>query len=74
MSIPQAGRRLQRQIFPWMKAQGLKPLSSCEAELVALSEATKDVVYSRKFVTGLDKSAIRGPTDLRTDNTAGLLA
>jgi hypothetical protein len=45
-------------------------LSSCEAELVALSEATKDVVYSRKFVTGLDKSAIRGPTDLRTDNTA----
>jgi hypothetical protein len=45
-------------------------LSSCEAELIALSEATKDVVYSRKFVAGLDKSAVRGPTDLRTDNTA----
>jgi hypothetical protein len=45
-------------------------LSSCEAELIALSEATKDVVYSRKFVAGLDKTAVRGPTDLRTDNTA----
>ena len=45
-------------------------LSSCEAELIALSEATKDVVYTRKFVTGLDKSAVSGPTDLRTDNTA----
>ena len=44
-------------------------LSSCEAELVALSEATKDVVYTRKFVNGLDKS-ITGPTDLRTDNQA----
>ena len=44
-------------------------LSSCEAELIALSEATKDVVYTRKFVAGLDKSAVCGPTDLRTDNT-----
>ena len=29
--IPQAGRRLQRQIFPWMKAQGLKPLDDSGA-------------------------------------------
>jgi hypothetical protein len=30
MSIPQAGRRLQRQIFPWMKAQDLKPLDDSD--------------------------------------------
>ena len=44
-------------------------LSSCEAELVALSEAAKDVVYTRKFVNGLTDSAT-DPTDLRTDNQA----
>ena len=42
-------------------------LSSCEAELVALSEATKDVVYLRKFVSGVG-AAEPGPTPLSTDS------
>jgi hypothetical protein len=43
-------------------------LSSCEAEIVALSEASKDVVYLRRLLAGLDQSHIDGPTDLATDN------
>ena len=42
-------------------------LSSCEAELIALSEATKDVVYLRKLVKGLDAEE-PGPTTLATDS------
>ena len=42
-------------------------LSSCEAEIIALSEATKDVVYLRKFVKGL-KAQEQGPTPLHTDS------
>ena len=42
-------------------------LSTCEAEIIALSEATKDVVYVRKLLSGLgvDMSA---PTELYTDS------
>ena len=40
-----------------------------EAEIVALSEAAKDVIFYRKFVRGLDPSAVPGPTPLSTDNT-----
>ena len=43
-------------------------LSSCEAEIVALSEAAKDVVYTRKLLSGLDASYITGPSNLSTDN------
>ena len=43
-------------------------LSSCEAEIIALSEAAKDVVYVRKFLRGLDKTAIDGPSDCATDS------
>jgi hypothetical protein len=43
-------------------------LSSCEAEIVALSEATKDVVYVRKLLRGIDDSHVSGPSDLYTDN------
>ncbi|MGA0059339.1 MAG: reverse transcriptase domain-containing protein [Planctomycetota bacterium] len=42
-------------------------LSSCEAELMALSEATKDVVYFRKLVSGLGAAEGR-PTALSTDS------
>ena len=42
-------------------------LSSCEAEIIALSEATKDVVYFRKLVAGLDAPE-DGPTQLATDS------
>ena len=44
-------------------------LSSTEAEIVALSEAAKDVIFYRKFLRGLDPSAVPGPTPLATDNT-----
>ena len=43
-------------------------LSSCEAEIIALSEAAKDMVYFRKLISGLDRSHITSPSELRTDN------
>ena len=42
-------------------------LSSCEAEIIALSEGAKDVVYLRKVVSGLG-DAEPDPTPLRTDS------
>ena len=45
-------------------------LSSCESEIVALSEAAKEVIYLRKFVRGLVASLPDGPTVLSTDNKA----
>ena len=42
-------------------------LSTCEAEIIALSEASKDVVYLRKLVAGLN-AAEPGPTELYTDS------
>ena len=42
-------------------------LSTCEAEIIALSEATKDMVYLRKLVKGLD-AAEPGPSTLATDS------
>ena len=49
------------------RKQKCTALSSCEAELIALSEATKDGVYLRKFVKGLG-AAEHGPTTLATDS------
>ena len=43
-------------------------LSSCEAEIIALSEAAKDVVYFRKLLSGLDSSHVSSVPELRTDN------
>ena len=45
-------------------------LSSCESEIIALSEAAKDVVYLRKFVRGLVPNMENKPTVLSTDNKA----
>ena len=45
-------------------------LSSCESEIVALSDAAKEVIYLRKFVRGLVPSLPEGPTVLSTDNKA----
>ena len=42
-------------------------LSTCEAEIIALSEAAKDVVYLRKLVKGLNAPE-PGPTHLSTDS------
>ena len=39
-----------------------------EAEIVALSEAAKDVIFYRKLIRGLDPSAVPGATPLSTDN------
>jgi hypothetical protein len=44
-------------------------LSTCEAELIALSEATKDMVYLRKLLAGLGPSSREpGPSTLATDS------
>ena len=50
------------------KKQDCVSLSSCEAEIVALSECAKDVVYYRKKLAGIDSSYINGPTSTATDN------
>ena len=42
-------------------------LSSCEAELIALSEAAKDVVFIRKLIGGLN-GPISEPTELLCDS------
>ncbi len=42
-------------------------LSTCEAEIIALSEAAKDVVYLRKLVGGVD-GRLSSPTHLSTDS------
>jgi hypothetical protein len=50
--------------------QNCVALSSCESEIIALSEAAKDMVYFRKLFRGIDASLVPGATDLFTDNTA----
>ena len=52
------------------RKQNCVALSSCEAEIIALSEAAKDMVYLRKFVSGLTGKQPGGPSILRTDNKA----
>ena len=42
-------------------------LSSCEAEIYALSEGAKDVVYFRKLLSGLGEN-MESPTSCATDN------
>ena len=41
--------------------------STCEAEIIALSEAAKDVIYLRKLEKGLGDPEVR-PTPLSTDS------
>jgi hypothetical protein len=50
--------------------QNCVALSSCESEIIALSEAAKDMVYFRKLFKGIDAKLVPGPTDLSSDNTA----
>ena len=50
------------------RKQDCVSLSSCEAEIVALSECAKDVVYYRKKLSGIDPSYVSNPTDTSTDN------
>ena len=44
-------------------------LSTAEAEIIALSEATKDVVYFRKFLNGIGETH-SDPSPLHTDSKA----
>ena len=50
------------------KKQATVALSSCEAEVVALSEAAKEGVYLRRFLEDLGFSS-PAPTSVATDNT-----
>ena len=52
------------------RKQNCVALSSCEAEIIALSEAAKDMIYLRKFISGLTGKSNGGPNNLRTDNKA----
>ena len=52
------------------RKQNCVALSSCEAEIIALSEAAKDMVYLRKFVSGLTGKQLKESSVLRTDNKA----
>ena len=51
------------------KKQTTVALSSCEAEIMALSEASKEAAYLRRFFEELGIGA-DGPTSLSTDNSA----
>ena len=62
-------------LLAWCAALlGLSQAEVCfafiESEIIALSEAAKDVVHLRKFVRGLVPSISAEPTILSTDNKA----
>ena len=52
------------------RKQNCVALSSCEAEIIALSEAAKYMVYLRKFISGMTGKQIVDSSVLRTDNKA----
>ena len=59
----------QSAVISWgSKKQETIALSSCEAEIIALSEGAKDVVFIRKLVGGLENVAMDTPTELATDS------
>ena len=66
-------RRIQpvlvRAAISWGSAkQKCTALSSCEAEIIALSEGTKDAVYLRKALRGLGEPDADPPCSLATDS------
>lgn len=63
--------RLGRALVSWgSKSQHCTALSSAESEMIALSEAAKEVVYQRKWFKHLTPQAVDGPTSMSTDNKA----
>ena len=63
----------QGAVISWgSKKQNCVALSSCESEIIALSEAAKEVVYFRKLLKGIDSSLVPEdrPTELVTDSKA----
>ena len=58
----------QGAVISWCSTkQKSVSLSSCEAEIYALSEGAKDLAYFRKLLSGLGED-MSSPTDLSTDN------
>ena len=63
--------QLGRALISWgSKTQKCTALSSAEAELIALSEATKEVVYQRKWFKHIAPDTVDEPSPLSTDNKA----
>ena len=54
------------------KRQQSVALSSCEAEIMAASEAAKEGVYLRRFAAELDATLVNGPTVIQADNKAAI--
>ena len=50
------------------RKQNCVALSSCESEIIALSECAKDAVHYRKKLIGIDPSYVTEPTPTATDN------
>ena len=50
------------------RKQDCVALSSCEAEIIALSECAKDAVHYRKKLSGISSSYVTEPTPAATDN------
>ena len=71
----EAGRSTSGYNIMWQGAavswastkQASTALSTCEAEIYALSEGAKDLVYFRKLLTGLGERP-SGPSSCATDN------
>ena len=60
--------RWQSAALCWgSRKQKCVALSTCEAEIIALSEAAKDVVYIRRLLSGID-APIKSPTPLSSDS------
>ena len=59
----------QQAVISWgSRKQPCVALSSCEAEIIALSEGAKDMVYFRKLIAGLLGESTGEPSNLATDN------
>ena len=68
MSYPPKELKSRGATISWGSTkQSSTSLSSCEAEIYALSEGAKDLVYFRKLLTGLGEPP-KGPSACATDN------
>ena len=54
------------------RRQKCTALSSCEAEIIALSEACKDMIFYRRMLSRLSPDSVTGPVELATDNKSAL--
>ena len=72
VELPKSTQLLGAVLSWGSKKQNCVALSSCESEIIALSEAAKEVVYFRKLLKGIDSSLVPEdrPTELVTDSKA----